>query len=193
MFTQSSFVDTSTNFKKEIPVYLDGSNKGDTSYSFEYIRKDASELGLDFIENGYDKFQIRIWLGHSMAINRQVVVLKFRNRKWFAQVVYINEKEVVTDTGAYAIIERPIIKNVTPKSGWEEFIGRLNALNIFAILNEQDVYQEDGCGGADGMIYYFELATPQKYRFFHHCYPEGNLLSFALYLEKEFGFEYAKD
>lgn len=127
-----------------------------------------------------------------MAVNRHVVVLRFNNRKWSAQVVYINEKQLTTDTTAYTVINNKEVKNVTPQSGWEDFIHHLYDLNIFEILNEQDIYQEDGCGGADGMIYYYELATPQKYRFFHHCYPKGNLLIFASYLEKEFGFEYTK-
>ena len=180
--TQLPFIDTSTTFKKEIPVYLDGPSKGDTSYSFEQIRKDASQLGLDFIENGFDNLQLRIWLGHSMAINRHVVVLRLRNRKWSAQIVYITTRE----------IDRKTARNVTPRSGGEDFIGHLNSLNIFITLNEQNIYQEDGCGGTDGMSYYFELATPTKYRFLHHCYPKGNLLSFASYLEKQFGFEYTK-
>jgi hypothetical protein len=186
-------IDTSTEFKKEIPVYLDGPSIADTSYSFEYIRRNASELGLDFIENGFHNLQIRVWLGHSMAIHRHVVVIRFKNRKWSAQVVYITEKEIVTGSRAYSIISRKKVKNVTPKSGWKEFIDHLNELNIFRTLNEQNIYQENGCGGTDGMSYYFELATSKKYRFLHHCYPEGNLLSFASYLEKQFGFEYMKD
>ena len=185
------FVDTAKAFSKDIPHYPYHSNR---LYAFDYLQINGWQLGIENIENGYNDLQIRVWLGHSMAIYRQLVILKLKHNRWSAQIVYFKEKEIVTHvTSPYEVIKEIKVRHAIPKSGWTNFINHLDSLRVFSLLLEQDIYEMKGCSGKDGMTYYFEIATPKRYRFIEQCYPEDNLLAFALYLEKEFGFEYLKD
>jgi hypothetical protein len=185
------FIDTLKTFSKDIPK---SSNYSERLDEFEYLQDNGWQLGIDYIENGYNDLQIRVWLGHSIAINRQLVILKLKHDTWSAQIIYFKGKEIVTRvTPAYSVIEEIRVRHTIPKSGWAEFINHLDSLKVFSLLLKQDINEMKGCGGTDGMTYYFEIATPKRYRFIEQCYPDDNLLAFSLYLEKEFGFEYLKD
>ena len=50
-------------------------------YFYEFINQDAFALQLDSLEAGYDSLQIRIWLGHSLARVRHVVILKYKDQE----------------------------------------------------------------------------------------------------------------
>src|SRR5690606_10321031 len=114
--------DTVKIFKKEVPIYQNGLLRGDTSISFEEIRKQAADLGLEVIENGYDKLQIRVWLGHSMAVKTHLVILRLKSDKWSAELFDISQKEVEGDNGEYVIAGKHLRKSVIPKSGWTNFL-----------------------------------------------------------------------
>lgn len=191
-------VDTSGIFSKEIPTYEDGRHKGDTDYIFKDIRRMASELRLDSIENGFDSLQIRIWLGHSMAIRKNIVILKKINGKWSAQLVTYSEGQKGKTLQLF--IEKKTIKSVHPLSGWDVIIKKINALEILTLPNDGDLKDYNGCG-MDGIAYYFETSTKRQYRFFYYCNPEDNVgrfreaknvLEFASVLENEFDFTYTK-
>ncbi len=182
----TDFNDTSSTFKKEIPTYTDGPNSGDTDYVFRELREDASQLKLDYIENGFDQLQIRVWLGHSMAVERHLIILKFYDSKWMGYRISFTK-------GDDHNVAKQKIRKVAPQSGWTNFIRALNEMKIFQLLEQTNVNDHSGCGGADGMSYYYEIATTKKYRFLYNCYPDHRFTDFASYLEEEFEFEYLKE
>ncbi|HRH51369.1 MAG TPA: hypothetical protein PLP23_21630 [Panacibacter sp.] len=186
-------------FKKEIPIYKDGRSKGDTEYLFKAVRQEALELGLDFIENGFDSLQVRIWLGHSMAVKRNVVVLKQVNGQWFGQIITYSYEHNNKD-GKQFISDKEI-KEVSPKSGWTNFIKALMDLQMLTLPNGQNINGYNSCGGEDGIDYFFETASPEQYRFYYYCNPNENVnqfwqvknvVEFSNLLEKEFDFTYTK-
>lgn len=191
--------DTSKTFKREIPVYTEGRSKGDTDYLFKVIKQDASALKLDFIENGFDFVQIRVWLGHSLAVKRNVVVLKQTSGKWLGQIITYSYGH--DDINGKEFISNKEVEDVDPKSGWANFIKVLMDLQILTLPNGQDLKDYNSCGGADGIDYFFEMATPKKYRFFYYCNPDENsnqfwqvknVVEFSNLLEKEFRFKYTR-
>jgi hypothetical protein len=70
---------TSSQFLKEIPIEREGRHKGQPDLMFQFLRKDASDLNFDSLEKGFDSLQVRIWLGHSLAVKRNLVILKVSN------------------------------------------------------------------------------------------------------------------
>jgi hypothetical protein len=195
----AQITDKPKKIKKEIPTYKDGRSKGGTAYLFKVLRRDASELGLDFIENGFDSIQVRIWLGHSMAVKRNVIVLKQVNGQWFGQLVTYSYGH--DDKNGKEFISNKEIKEANPKSGWTNLIKTLMDLQIPTLPNGQDINGYNSCGGEDGIDYFFEIASPKEYRFYYYCNPDENInqfwqvknvVEFSNLLEKEFSFTYTK-
>ena len=67
---------SATDFIKDIPTNKEGRHKGELDGVYLHIKSEASKLKLDSLELGYDSLQLRIWLGHSMAIIRHTIILK---------------------------------------------------------------------------------------------------------------------
>jgi len=188
----------SKKIEREIAVYKEGPSRGDTDYLFTEIRKEAFDLELEPIEDGFDSLQLRIWLGHSLAVKRNVVVLKNTNKQWTAQLITYSHGH--SEKGK-TFISNKDVKAVTPKSGWANFIQRLFDLQILVLPNGQDIQGYRSCGGTDGIDYVFESATRSKYRFYYYCNPDVNMnqfrevrnvVEFSNLLEKEFNFTYTK-
>lgn len=184
--------DTLKNKLKEVSATsIESRSKDDTEYLFKYIRKKALGLGLDFIENGFDSLQLRIWLGHSLARIKNVVILKNNNHVYSAYVIsYYSHPKVKGE-----------IRRVIPKSGWKILVDQINKLQIIALPSGPDIKGYKSCGGLDGIDYYFEIATKNKYRFYYYCNPSENInqywqvknmSEFTNLLEKEFDFSYTK-
>ena len=182
---------------KEIPVYKNDQSKGKTDYRFLLQCEETCSLGLNSLINGYDSLQIRIWLGHSMAITNDVVILKYNNRKWSGKLISYSKME--KESGEqYSLIRRQ--RKLSPKSGWESLIINLNKLQLLTLPHDNDLSGYNGCG-TDGIRYTFEWATTSKYRMYSYCNPEYNIekfwqaknvLQIAELLEKEFDFTYIK-
>ncbi|MDX2048442.1 MAG: hypothetical protein SFU87_16770 [Chitinophagaceae bacterium] len=195
---QTTNTDTPKIFTREIPTYKDGPKKGDTTYLFKAIREDVRQLNLDNIENGYDSLEIRIWLGHSMAKKRNVVIIQRKSNKWSGKLVtFIQGYEEKTGK---EFIGNKEVKEAKPKSGWNNFIKNILSLKIMILPDENDISGYNGCG-TDGLPYYFEIATRDKYRFFTYCNIEDNIQNFAearyvdniaRLLEKELIFEFTR-
>lgn len=132
---------------------------------FLEIRENASQLRLDYIENGFDRLQIRVWLGHSMAVERHLIILKFYDSKWKGYHISFTQGD--SDN----VVKRKI-RNVVPQSGWTNFIRAINEMKVVQLLQQANVNDHSGCGGADGMSYYYEIATTKNYRFLYNCYPD---------------------
>lgn len=182
------------DFIKEIPF----NKKGEIDWHYQIIKKDAVRLKLESLDIGYDSLQIRIWLGHSMAIVKHVIGLKRTMGKWKGELIEYTEG--YTDHNGKIVAEKSNSKRVKPLSGWEKFKNDLFDLQILTLPNADNLKGYNG-GGADGISYDVEIATTKKYRFYSYGNPKGyvneywqaaNILKIALLLEKEFGFKYVR-
>jgi hypothetical protein len=70
------------DFVKEVPISDKGTPNEREDYIYRYTNKEASKLYLDSLETGYDSLQLRIWLGHSLARAKHVVILKYTKNTW---------------------------------------------------------------------------------------------------------------
>jgi len=154
----------------------------------------AKILKLDNINSGYTNKQIRIWLGHSLAIKHHIVILKFDNAKWTGEVLTYTRQDPTREITTFKILN---YKKVVPNSGWDTFIDKINDTKI---LTEEFWKLPDCCGdvGPDGISYDFEIASSKVYT--HHSFSNPSnknqigrkVLTFASFLEKELCFEYTK-
>jgi len=177
------------DFVREVPIIKEGGLKGHEEYFYEYINKDAFALQLDSLEAGYDSLQFRIWLGHSMAKVKHVVILKFKDQNWKGQLVSFSKET-----------ESKKVRKVYPRSGWGALIDSLYKLRIVTLPHETEITGYSGAGEADGISFDFEIATSKRYRAYSYSNPgdntnfwqAGNVLQIANLLEKEFDFQYVK-
>ena len=188
--------DTFNTFIREIPRYKDGPSKDDTSYLFMAIREDERKLGLQNLENGYDSLEIRIWLGHSLAIKRNIVIIQRHGNNWNGRLVTFTKTGLENLHGKF----KTEVKEMTPKSGWDCFIRNLLLSRLTTLPDANDIIGYTSCG-EDGLPYYFEIATRDTYRFLAYCNIDDNVEKFgeARYVadisrlvEKEFVFEFTK-
>jgi hypothetical protein len=175
------FPKTANEVQVEIP-----NDKGKEDFLYKFIVKNAFDLKLDSLQLGYDSLQLRFWLGHSMAMVRDLIILKLKDSKWTAYHISFTDRE---DGSVF----KRRTRRVSPISGWEDFKIMINDLKIIELLDQTNVNSRSGCGGADGMIYYYEMGNAKKYRFFYNCHPDQRFIKFVTYLEKEFDFEYLKE
>jgi hypothetical protein len=187
----SQYDQTDGKFVKEIPIATVGRDKGQPVLFYRLTKLTTHALQLDSLETGFETLQIRVWLGHSMAIKRHVVILKLIDKKWTGQLITFDHHLQKADIN---------VKNISPNNGWENLIASLKKLDIINLPNADDLPDYNGCG-QDGITYYVEVATRHKYRFFYYCNPidnsdkfwqAKNLLTFSKILEDEFDFEYTK-
>jgi hypothetical protein len=184
--------DRNPGFVTEIPREKDG----ELDYMYKYvIKEDSKLLGLDSLEYGYDSVQIRVWLGHSLAITQHIVILSSTNNKWKARLITLYRDEQVKPA-KISVKDR----EVNPKSGWADFVKSLTGFNIYYLPHCNYDKACDECGALDGISYYFETGSKYSYRFFYYCNPDiakgcpeaMTVLQFAAFLEKEFNFTYTK-
>lgn len=182
-----------SDFVREVPIIKEGSHKGHEVPFYEEINKKSFVLQLDSLEAGYDSLQIRIWLGHSMAKVKHVVILKFKDQEWKGELISYSEEAENNDPGKKA-------GKIYPKSGWRVLIDSLNKLRIVTLPHETEIAGYNGAGGADGISYDFEIATSKSYRAYSYSNPEynrnfwqaGNVLKIAILIEREFDIQYVK-
>jgi hypothetical protein len=180
------------NFGDSIKSYVYPDSKAFVPYK----KLIAVAAGLDSIYNGYDDMQIRIWLGHSLAIKHDIIILKFKNNKWSGERLAYTHVKITRHEATIKILSDEL---VTPKSGWESFFTKVEYLQVFKYLQEQtDTTHFYGGGGADGIDYTFELATKNQYHSLSYGNPEEgssknemakHILAFADLMEKEFNFK----
>ncbi len=146
-------------FIREVPI-----RKGQEDFFYQNINKEANLLQLDSLETGYDSLQIRIWLGHSMASIKHVVILKLKDQEWKGQLVTFNQETENT-------VSSKKVKTIYPNSGWNNLIDSLHELGIVTLLHETDISGYSG-RGTDGITYVFEIATLKKYRAYSYSNPK---------------------
>ena len=181
----------SAAFVREIPVTTKGPGKGKYDFMYNIMTAYACGLKLDSLFNGYKSIQIRIWLGHSMASKKQVIILSNRSGQWKGRVVCYAGNCYCIKSDKY----------INPSHGWGSLLEKIQQLQITTLPNGDDIAGFLGCCGADGIDYIFEIATEKKYRFYDYSNPEEytdkfwqakNVVEFANMLENEFGFKYTR-
>lgn len=164
--------------------------KEEFKYFAARINKD-SNLHLDTLEKGYKDFQLRIWLGHSLAFVKHILIIKRNGEKWKGELVTVKHS---IDVNKMTIETQ----QVHPRSGWDNLLTKLNNLQLFTLEDSGSLPGYDGLGGADGISYDFEIATPTKYRIFMYGNLEGyedkysqvrKVLKITKLLESEFDFK----
>jgi hypothetical protein len=178
-------------FVREIPVSTDDPRKDKYEFMYNMTTAYAHGLKLDSLFNGYKSIEVRIWLGHSMAREKQVVILTNRVGDWKGRVLCYAGNCYCIKSDKY----------INPSHGWGSLLEKLQKLQITTLPNSDDLAGYPRCCGADGIDYIFEIATEKKYRFYHYSNPEEytakfwqakNVLEFASLLEEEFAFKYTR-
>lgn len=181
----------------DIPVDTFGRKAGNYDKYFIERKGDAKALSLDDLVTGYDSLQVRIWLGHSLANKKHVLVIKSRKGNWYAEL--IEYKPEIGEITKQVNESKKVFRNISPKSGWKEFKSTFNNLKIASLPHSGNLTGYSGCGGTDGIDYCFEISTQENYRFFYYCNPRVNVeefwqaqsvLDFCQYLKREFDFEF---
>src|SRR5688500_18466347 len=131
-------------FITEIPVEKTGRFAGELDFSYRHLKETAVLLGLDSLEYGYDSLQIRIWLAHSLARVRHVVILSSAGEDWKAQVISYSD----TAKGSVKNSMKSIM--VSPKSGWPRLVRSISDANIVNLPHGEERSICDQCGGFDG-------------------------------------------
>lgn len=144
---------------REIP--LNRKAKPDLLYLF--VKQEASQLGLDSLEAGYDSLQLRIWFDYSLARNKHLVIITRKNGIWNCQLFRFEVKwNLKADS---QLIVNKTIKQIEPPMGWGDFVNELFSLNIANLPTGPR-------GGMDGANYNIEVATKHQYRFYEYWSPE---------------------
>lgn len=158
---------------------------------FEDIPQVVSDLGLDNLSNGNNFSQVRIWLGHSMAKVRTVLILKKINDGWHGELLQFSLVAAPTnDKWEYREVERS--RDIFPRSGWEAFLKSSEIQNGIELFLKATVDDRMGCGGADGISYILEFAGPGYYKLFETCKLNDAQQRFFYKLEVEFNFVYTR-
>jgi len=173
---------------KEIPKYSDG--KPELFYLL--AQQKAKQLGLENIENGYNGTQIRFWYDYALVFERELLVLKKSGSKWSGTHYYMTvdwDYRALTET-----IKSHKKRELTPKSGWDNFRKKLFDLKIETLPNMISI---PGLSlGTDGITYNVEISSKDKYRFYGYHLPElhqnkawqaKNMVEILRLFEKEFG------
>lgn len=158
----SSFHDTATPFKREIPTY----KNGEVDVFYRVAKDKQRQLGLDSLENGFDNLQIRVWYDFSFIRERKLVIISNKDTGWAATVY---DLEVKWDGNTETILSKKI-RQVIPKSGWAFFSNKLLQLQLLTLPNGADIAGYDT--GTDGSDCSVEIATRSRYRFYSYWEPE---------------------
>ena len=175
--------------------------KSDSLYRLEKS-KFEKQLGLDFLEKGFDVIQIRVTYGCFLG-NQRIIVLTNRESRWSAEISKLNEyvnpffKEGNMGLSDEFLYRRKIVHK-TPKSGWNSFIGNLISLNILTLPDSEKLpdFGKNEPSVNDGCFVDIEVATKNAYRQYGYGNPDmltekyqeaKNVVSLASLLNTEFG------
>ena len=175
--------------KKDIPLDQKGNPMG------FYKWKDIIEKKGDFqtIENGFDSLEIRIWYGHAFSDKLQLLVISKWKLGWNGELVELN---CVYDKKHDSILSiSRLSKKVLPKTGWKDFILKINKLKVQSLPNYSTINNYSVCSDGDGVT--IEVATVNKYRIYNYpCFESnaqiwqaGNISKIMNLIENEFNFK----
>ncbi len=157
--------------------------------------------------NGFDSIQIRIWWGCALEGSERFIILRLASGKW--QGESIDREYHYSDRFIYKVgkcwvdcvdsVSRKV-NNITPKSGWQNFITKLFELNVLSLPQFERIQTPDdrrlefmdGCGVTVQIatIKIDRIYTYQNPDYFSEKYREAkNIIDIATLLNFEFGVE----
>ncbi len=149
-------LDMENGFRKDLPGLYN-----DSTYYWPLIKKRRSILGLPDIENGSDKFQIRIW--QEIGIGELVLLIIHEDNGWSAK------SHIYEATSVHGLnnLDSFIVKTISlgkPKSGWSEFLNKLIDFGILELRDESTIpgYYKS----TDQRIISVEIAAKKYYRYY---------------------------
>ena len=173
--------------KQEVTKIIPPNKYGGNYFPYKLVQKTIKSTKLNLLDKGYDSIFIRLW--YVYRFNFQVIDLKKSNGKWSAEIHYIelgnvNDKLEVIKTNSI---------NITPKSDWNIFIGKLFSLNILTLPDDSEL--PDYGFGTDGAFVTVEIATRSKYRIYSYSEPimhlkipeAANMENIMILIEQELG------
>lgn len=156
-------VESVTPFRREIPAR----RNGEPDLFYQLAQQKARQLGIDSLQNGYDSLQIRIWYDPALRTARKLLVLKKADATWSATLYTMT----VDWDGVAETVKSKTVETLSPKQGWESFLGQLFSLQILTLPHMHDIPGlRDGF--TDGYSYNVEVATKDHYRFYGYHLPE---------------------
>jgi hypothetical protein len=161
----SGQTNSSTTFKKEIPVWYNG----ELDPYYQSTQKNATLLKIDSLQDGFDSLQIRIWYDYALLSIGDLLIIKRSNAGWTA-ISYSLERDLdKPDSIRRLTVEKT--DTLKPKNGWDSFLNRLFALQITTLPNMDSIpgLQDDW---TDGVTYCVEIATKKQYRFYSYHLPD---------------------
>ncbi len=186
-------------FLIDIPIY-----KGKVASYFWLSKKYYdSSLRLQYLGEGFDSIQIRIWYGSTFTEERLVSLIN-KDKKWSAEISKVSSYANPTYKGksfplqlSYKqYIPTRTIEYKNPKSGWDNLIEKLFRLDLLILADEQKVAGMNTGDVADGWGVTVEIATKKTYRLFRYSNPDiyfkeseeaRKINKILLLLDEEFG------
>lgn len=168
-------------------------------------KHEINNLNLRDLEIGVDSLVLRIWYEEELWIGGDYMLdIKidkdgrkngFLYRYWSKQVDY-SEMRGDNIYELFAKIDSFIVKNVVPKSGWDNFLKQLQRENIYDLPSENNIPGFKS-RHTDGYTWIVEVATKNSYRFYYYGTPYiyakefrecAQMIKITETLWKEFGF-----
>jgi hypothetical protein len=154
---QSSDSVSTDTVVKEIPEWMKDSLFQEASLKLE------QHLDLPSIQNGFNEFQIRIWIGYKKHDTLKTIILKRIESHWVAEfyyyVIYKNK------AGEFVGINKRVeLKH--PKSGWDLFIDSLFATGIQNLKDAGNIKGYSSATHSNAIS--VEIASAKKYRIYQY-------------------------
>jgi len=154
---------------------------------FHNVQHLSKQLKLAPANFGFDSLQIRVWLAHSLAKKKHLIIIQRLDNEWSENLYEIsvglpNTLDTIKDYDK---------KNIGPLSGWEKLISTLYQLKIQEL-------SDSSASGADGATYSVETLTAKTYTYYNFWEPRstqdtnwqsGNMAKILAILEREFKFK----
>jgi hypothetical protein len=157
--------------KDSLDVDIPKNKQGRFSSLYKRCKEYEKLLQLNTLQNGFDSLQIRIWFHSGMASKNKMIMLKKSKKSWEGQLTSWVEDNGSENFSKFAI-QNIAIENISPKSGWNKYIFKLNKFNITTLPDPINIKGIE-IGGGDLKMTSFEIATQYKYRFYTYTEPDG--------------------
>ena len=149
--------------RREIPLYSDGKER----WGYLFKNKVLEQINGDFLENGFDSIQIRIWSVLENIDSVKLLVLKNIDHEWSADLYRAYYScETIKDS---LILKQVKSESKTPKSGWNAFIKELFMLEITSLSDYSKVKGYEAVTKGD--TFFVEIASKSEYKFSEHPAP----------------------
>ncbi len=139
---------------------------------YEVKKNAATELNLNKLENGIESFELRLWSKFEVFNLGHVMIIKRINNHWTClDYTYIESRKEVFDYITDFTIDTFWVKKKQPKSGWRSIFTEIKKEGIYDLPTQSkiDGWEHNIC---DGITFYIEFATKNKYKFYSYNCPD---------------------